>query len=71
MNKKRVYENLQSPKGKKKLYNFLARFLLQKVDLSNPGNVVTLVIDKSKNKDEIADFNNYLANQLEALLMES
>ena len=68
MNKKRVYGNLQSPVGKKKLYNFLARFLLQKVDLSSPGNAVTLVIDKSKNKDEIADFNTYVANQLEALL---
>ncbi|MEA3468001.1 MAG: DUF3800 domain-containing protein [Thermodesulfobacteriota bacterium] len=41
---------------------------MQKVDLSSPGNAVTLVIDKSKNKDEIADFNNYVANQLEALL---
>ena len=68
LNKKRVYDNLQSPAGKKKLYNFLARFLLQKVDLRNPGNAVTLVIDKSKNKDEIADFNTYMANQLEALL---
>jgi len=68
LNKKRVYDNLQSPAGKKKLYNFLARFLLQKVDLRNPGNAVTLVIDKSKNKDEIADFNIYMANQLEALL---
>lgn len=68
LNKKRIYGNLQSSVGKKKLYNFLARFLLQKVDLSRPGNAVTLVIDKSKNKDEIADFNTYVANQLEALL---
>lgn len=68
LNKKRVNDNLQTAAGKKKLYNFLARFLLEKVDLTSPGNAVTLVLDKCKNKDEIADFNNYVANQLDALL---
>lgn len=68
LNKMRVNDNLQSAAGKKKLYNFLARILLQQVDLTAPGNAVTLVIDKSKNKDEIADFNEYVANQLDALL---
>ncbi|MFC1513293.1 DUF3800 domain-containing protein [Thermodesulfobacteriota bacterium] len=68
LNKKRVNGNLQSAVGKKKLYNFLARILLQQVDLAAPANAVTLVIDKSKNKDEIADFNDYVSNQLEALL---
>jgi hypothetical protein len=68
LNKKRVNDKLQTAVGKKKLYNFLARLLLEKVDLTAPGSAVTLVIDKSKNKDEIADFNNYVANQLDALL---
>ena len=68
LNKRRVNDDLQSATGKKKLYNFLALFLLQQVNLTAPGNAVTLVIDKSKNKDEIADFNQYVANQLEALL---
>lgn len=68
LNKARVYDHLQIKQGKKKLYNYLARFLLEKVDLSNPGNAVTLVLDKSKNKDEIADFNQYMVNHLEALL---
>lgn len=68
LNKKRVFDNLQSPAGKKKFYNFLARFIIERIDLVAPGNAVTLVIDKSKNKDEIADFNSYLANQLESLL---
>lgn len=68
LNKRRVFEKLKSSVGKKKLYNFLARLLLQQVDLFDPGNAVTLIIDKSKNKDEIADFNNYVANQLDALL---
>lgn len=68
LNKKRVYGNLKSAPGKKKLYNFLARFLLQHVNLDDPGEAVTLVLDKSKNKNEISDFNNYIANQLDALL---
>ncbi len=68
LNKKRVYEYLQTKAGKKKLYNYIARFLLQKIDLNRAGQAVTLVVDKSKNKDEIADFNEYVSNQLEALL---
>ncbi len=68
LNKQRVYEHLQTKQGKKKLYNYIARFLIEKVDLSNPGNAVTLIVDKCKNKDEIADFNQYMGNQLDALL---
>lgn len=68
VNKERVFAHLQTKQGKKKLYNFVARFLLEKVDLSNVGNAVTLVVDRSKRKDEITDFNQYLANQLDALL---
>ena len=33
LNKVRVEEHLRSKHGKKKLYNFLARFLIEKVDL--------------------------------------
>ncbi len=68
LNKKRVYDRLQTRPGKKKLYNFLARFILEKVDLSNPGSAVNLVIDRSKNNEEIRDFNQYVANHLEGLL---
>lgn len=68
LNKERVGERLRSPMGKKKLYNFLARFLLEHVDLHNSAPAVTLVTDRCKNKEEIRDFNQYVANQLEALL---
>jgi hypothetical protein len=68
VNKERVYGNLQTRPGKKKLYNYIARFLLEKVELAQAGKAVTLVVDQCKNKDEIADFNDYLANQLDALL---
>ena len=68
LNKNRVEERLRTAQGKKKLYNFLARFLLEHVDLSHVNPAVTLVMDRCKNKEEIRDFNQYVANQLEALL---
>ena len=68
LNKHRVFEHLQTKQGKKKLYNYIARILIEQINLRNPGNAVTLIVDKSKNKDEIADFNQYVGNQLDALL---
>ncbi len=69
LNKVRVEENLQTKYGKKKLYNFLARFIIEQVDLNNAAPAVTLVMDRCKNKEEIKDFNGYVANQLESLLL--
>lgn len=68
LNKVRVDEHLRTKQGKKKLYNFLARFLLEHVDLACAAPAVTLVMDRCKNKEEIKDFNSYVANQLESLL---
>lgn len=68
LNKGRVDAPLQTKTGKKKLYNFLARFLLEKLPLSGVTRNVELVVDRCKNKEEIRDFNRYLINQLEALL---
>lgn len=68
LNKGRVYEHLTTKTGRKKLYNFLANFLLEHVELSGVNPAVTLVVDRCKNKAEIEDFNQYLANQLEARL---
>jgi len=68
LNKQRVNENLKMAQAKKKLYNFLARFIIEKIDLKNASPAVTLILDRSKNKEEIKDFNVYVENQLEALL---
>ena len=68
LNKFRVIKRLQTKNGKKKLYNFLSHFLLSKLDLTNLYKNVELVVDRCKNKEEIKDFNQYLANQLEASL---
>lgn len=68
LNKARVDEPLRSTAGKKKLYNFLARFILEKVKFPEQLPRVSLVVDRCKNKEEIKDFNQYMANQLEAIL---
>jgi hypothetical protein len=68
LNKSKVYEHLTSKAGRKKLYNYLANFIFQKVDISTANPSVTMVVDKCKNKAEIEDFNQYLVNQLEARL---
>ncbi len=68
LNKARVNPNLQTKTGKKKLYNFLARFILEKIAFPNPLPVVNLVVDRCKNTEEIKDFNQYVENQLQALL---
>jgi len=68
LNKRRTEEHLQTKAGKKKLYNFLARFLLEKVDFPEDLSVVNLAVDRCKNSEEIRDFNQYVQNQLEALL---
>ena len=70
LNKSRVRDNLKSKKGKKKLYNFLSRFLIEKMTqlLYDSKQNVELFVDRSKNSEEIRDFNEYLGNQLEAIL---
>ena len=68
LNKQRVNEDLQQPRAKKKLYNFLARFIIEQINLNDAKTAVTLIIDRSKNKEEVKDFNRYVENQLEALL---
>jgi hypothetical protein len=70
LNKRRVYKELSTPRGKKKLYNFLSRVLIEKLApiLQKEKEKVELIVDKSKSKEEIKDFNQYLENQLDALL---
>jgi len=70
LNKVRVNDDLRTKKGKKKLYNYLARVLLEKVSirLKSALKIVELIVDKSKNTEEVKDFNAYLEYQLEALL---
>ena len=68
LNKDRIKPHLRTKTGKAKLYNFLSRFILEKLPLRQTFTNVHLVVDRSKNRNEIKDFNRYLQNQIEALL---
>lgn len=68
LNKARVDEPLRTRIGKKKLYNFLARLLIEKLPIRQTTTNVRLIVDRSKNRDEIRDFNQYVENHLEAIL---
>lgn len=68
LNKKRVNDDLRKSHGRKKLYNFLSRFILEKIDLSKAAPAVTLITDRCKNTEDIRDFNSYVENHIEALL---
>lgn len=67
LNKKRVAPHLQTKAGKKKLYNFLSRLLVEKIPLGTTVRTINLVVDKCKNLEEQKDFNSYLVNRLESL----
>lgn len=68
LDKTQVASRLRTRAGKKRLYNFLSRFLVEKLEASAIKQDIELVVDRSKNKDEVREFNDYLLNQLEGLL---
>ena len=47
------------------MYNYISRKVVDRLPFEREFQSVDLVIDKSKNKREIRDFNQYLANQLQ------
>jgi hypothetical protein len=62
LNKKRVYEHLTQKK--ERVYNFIARKVLDVIPLDNATSRIELIIDKSKSKYEIREFNQYIVRQL-------
>lgn len=67
LNKRRVYKHLM--KEKSRIYNFVARQVLDCIPFEkNDQGRVELIIDRSKSKPEIAEFNSYIRRQLEGRL---
>jgi hypothetical protein len=64
LNKRRVYPSLV--KQKSRVYNFIARTVLDQIPYGNAEQKVELTIDKSKSKPEIVEFNEYIYRQLES-----
>lgn len=63
-NKKNVKDSLI--KNKARLYNYFVKLLIDQVDLNNINNKLTIVLDKSKNKEQIKDCNDYLIRNIES-----
>jgi hypothetical protein len=63
LNKRRVYKNFAQKKDR--VYNFIARQVIDHIPFEKASSRIQIVVDKSKGKPEIADFNNYIFRQLE------
>jgi hypothetical protein len=64
LNKIRVYDYLV--KNKSRVYNWIVRLLLDEIDFSEIKDRIFLIIDKSKSKPQIVEFNKYIYRQLMA-----
>ncbi|MDP8258193.1 MAG: DUF3800 domain-containing protein [Candidatus Aadella gelida] len=62
LNKKTVYTKLTE--DKERVYNYVARLVLDQIPFEQAGDRINLLIDKSKSKKEIVEFNNYVIRQL-------
>jgi hypothetical protein len=64
LNKRRIFPYLM--KEKSRVYNFIARTVLDQIPYEDAETKVELTIDKSKSRPEILEFNGYLRRQLES-----
>lgn len=64
LNKIRVYERLR--KDKERVYNFIVSLVLSKIPFNNAELRVEIVIDKSKTKKNIFEFNQYILRQIKS-----
>lgn len=65
LNKEHVYHHLKAADSKKRLYNYIAKFLLSHVNLSHNVTRLDLVMDRCKSSREIKDFNTYIEAHLD------
>ncbi|MEW6586069.1 MAG: DUF3800 domain-containing protein [Nitrospirota bacterium] len=66
LNKRRVYSELAQKKDR--VYNFIARNVLDQVPFESASTRIQLIIDRSKNRREIGEFNDYIVSQLQGRL---
>jgi hypothetical protein len=64
LNKIKVYENLR--KDKERVYNYIARHVLDKIPFDKADIRIEIIIDKSKTKNNIREFNNYIVRQIKS-----
>lgn len=63
-NKRNVNQDLQ--RNPARLYNYFVKQLIDRIDLSIAESKITIVLDKSKSKEQIRDCNTYLIRHIES-----
>jgi hypothetical protein len=66
MNKRQAFAKLADQKHR--VYNYIARLVLEEISFDDAVSRVELIIDKSKNKAQILEFNSYVINHLQGRL---
>lgn len=69
LEKKRVFPDLKRVPDR--LYNYVARKVIDQIPFNEELRRVALVIDKSKGKKGVKEFNRYLRGQLQAVIAPS
>lgn len=62
LNKRRVYDKLT--KQKDRVYNFITRNVMDRIPVENASTRIEVIIDKSKSKNEIIEFNDYIIRHI-------
>jgi hypothetical protein len=63
LNKRRVFSKLAA--DKERTYNFVARQVVDQIPFEKATGHVQLIVDRRKSRHEIAEFNQYIAQQLQ------
>ena len=66
LNKRRLYEKLS--RDKERVYNYIARLVMDKIPFEKAITRVQLIVDKSKSKPEVEEFNSYIMRALKGRL---
>ena len=66
LNKRRVFEQLA--REKERMYNFLTRLVLDQIPFERAAEAVHLLVDRSKGRAEIREFNQYVVRSLQGRL---
>lgn len=68
LNKKSINKQLRSRDGKHRLYNFLAKELVDNIKFDPADHIVNLYLDKCKGSQEEEEFDSYIKTHIETKL---
>ena len=65
LHKRKVPEHLRTLEGRHRLYNFLAKELVERIEFYDEDHIINLYLDKCRGSKEEVEFNNYIKTYLE------